>query len=694
MAQGILNLAVWCLGKMALDCPMKIWSELRRRNVLRMGALYVVAAWLVVQVVDVLAGLVPMPDWLGPAVLAMLAVGLPIALALAWFFEITDSGIARDHGEASAATDLTGRRLDFVIIAILAAALLVFGWLNWRQDRPVEQSIAVLAFDNMSDDPAQEYFSDGISEEILGALAKVPELSVISRSSSFSFKGSSLDARTIAKRLNVAHILEGSVRKAGDRIRITAQLIEAATDSHLWSETYERELTAANVFDIQAQIAGHISAALNAVLIERGDVQRPTDNLDALEAYLYGKQRMALRSQASLNESLEHFRKAVDLDPDFAPAYLGVADAMLLLNYGGHLPLNESLQGAGPAIQKAIELDKGFGAAYASLGLMRSLQGNVRGAESALTRAIALDPNNAKAHHWYGDILIYGLGDPGAAIPMLQKARRLDPLSPVITVTLGEAYSTSGNLAEGLRYFREALDIDPEFISAFNFMGLGYLSLGDFETAAYWLEEGARRAPDEFRSNFGLAFLHRALGNEEQAVALARRLQAILPGNNTSLVTLVSFDRYEEAIEFAAIDWPDLICGVKPAIQRRNIFQAMNLSLAYEQAGQQECAETLLVAILEFITELPGLGPRAFGFLEAEVYARLGQFDRALDVLRASVNEGMRAQWTTQVANSPHMRALRETTEYKAIRDEVDADFSRQLSIVREMEARGELAPL
>jgi TolB-like protein/Tfp pilus assembly protein PilF len=673
---------------------MKIWSELRRRNVLRMGALYVVAAWLVVQVVDVLSGLVPVPGWVGPLVLAMLAVGLPIALALAWFFEITDSGIARDHGEASAVTDLGGRRLDFVIIAILAAALLVFAWLSWRQDRPVEQSIAVLAFDNMSNDPAQEYFSDGISEEILGALAKVPELSVISRSSSFSFKGSNLDARSIAKQLNVAHILEGSVRKAGSRILITAQLIEATTDSHLWSETYERKLTAANVFDIQAQIAGHIAAALNAVLVERGDAQRPTDNLGALEAYLYGKQRMALRSQASLNESLEHFREAVELDPGFTPAYLGIADAVLLLNYGGHLPLDEALREAGPAIQKAIELDEGFGAAYASLGLMRSLQGDVRAAESALSRAIALDPNNAKAHHWYGDLLIYGLGDPGAAIPMLQKARRLDPLSSVITVTLGEAYSTSGNLAEGLRFFRKALDIDPDFISAFNFMGLGYLSLGDFETAAYWLEEAAKRAPDEFRGNFGLAFLHRVLGNEEQAVAAARRLQTMLPGNNASLVTLVSFDRFEEAIEFAAIDWPGLACDAVPAIQGRNIFQAMNLSLAYEQTGQLECAETLLVAILEFITEQPGLGPRAFGFLEAEVYARLGQLDRALGVLRDSVDAGMRSQWVTQVANSPHMTSLRETTEYQAIREDVEADFSRQLSVIREMEANGELAPL
>ncbi|MDH3621780.1 MAG: hypothetical protein OER91_12865, partial [Gammaproteobacteria bacterium] len=394
---------------------MKFWSELRRRNVLRMAALYLVSAWLILQVTEVVSGLVEIPDWVGPLVLAMLAIGLPIALVLAWFFEITESGITRDAGEvAGAETALGGRRLNFVIMSMLVAAVLVFAWLTWWPDRIVEKSIAVLAFDNMSDDPAQEYFSDGMSEEILGTLAEFPELSVISRSSSFSFKGKNLDVPTIARQLGVAHILEGSVRKSGNQVRISAQLIDAATDSHLWSGTYERELTAANVFDIQSQIARSIAGALNAVLAdgENAGVPRfPTENLEALEAYLLGKQQMALRTRQALVTSLTHFQRAIDLDAGFAPAYLGLADANLLLNYNGHLPLDEALRKARPAIEMAIDLDDRFGAAYASLGLLRSLQGDVRGAESALSRAIALDPNNTKAYHWYGDMLIYGLGD-------------------------------------------------------------------------------------------------------------------------------------------------------------------------------------------------------------------------------------------------------------------------------------------
>jgi len=677
---------------------MTVWSELRRRNVLRMAAIYVVSAWLILQVTEVLSGLIDLPDWVGPLVLVTLVIGLPIALLLAWFFEITETGISRDSGAAASSTEsrLHARRLDFVIISMLAAAVLIFAWVTWWPKGPVDKSIAVLAFENMSDDPAQEYFSDGISEEILGTLAKSPDLRVISRSSSFSFKGKNLDLPSIANQLDVAHLMEGSVRKSGNQVRISAQLIEAATDSHLWSETYERELTAANVFEIQSEIASRIAEALNAVLVgsdEGADRRALTRNLQALDAYLLGKQRMGLRTRQSLTESLRYFETAIDFDPGYAPAYLGLADAYLLLNYGGHIPIDEATAQAWPAIEKAIALDDQFGAAYASLGLLRSIQGDVRGAESALTRAIALDPNAAKALHWYGDVLIYGLGDPGAAIPILEKARQLDPLSPVIVITLGEAYSGTGQLAEGIRLYREALAIDPDYVGAFNWLGMAYLSLGDLDNAAHWLEESAKRAPDEFRTNFGRAFLYRARGDEERAVAVARNLQALVPGNNVSLLTLVSFGRDQEAIDLAENDLPGLGCRGEPSVQRNNVFHAMNLSLAYERVGELECAGNLLAGILKLLEDQPGLGARAFGFLNVEVYARLGKFELALATLRSSVDAGMRAQWMTQVEQSPHTVELREHPEFHAIQDEVRGDLARQLAMVREMEVHGELLP-
>jgi TolB-like protein/Tfp pilus assembly protein PilF len=677
---------------------MKFWSEFRRRNVLRMAALYLVTAWLILQVTEVLAGLVDIPGWVGPVVLAMLVIGLPIVLVISWFFEISDSGFTRDHGdvEATPAGRLTGRRLDFIIISILAAALVVFATLTWWPAAPADKSIAVMAFDNMSDDPAQEYFSDGISEEILGMLAQSPGLHVISRSSSFSFKGKSLDLPTIARQLNVAHVLEGSVRKSGNQVRISAQLIEAHTDSHLWSKTYERELTAANVFEIQTQIANSIAHALNAVLetgVETGARRAPTRSLQALEAYLLGKQQMTLRSRRSLTKAAEYFGEALDMDQEYAVAWLGLADANLLLNYYGHIGLDDALRIAEPAVEKALELDDRLGAAHASLGLIRSLKGDVEGAESALSRAVAMDPNDAKAYHWYGDLLIYGFGDPGAAIPMLQQARLLDPLSPVIVVTLGEAYSTAGNLAEGLRLYRKALEIDPEFLTSFRLLGMAYLSLGDYEQAEYWLDEGVRRGPDEFSLLSGKAFLYRALQDEEDAVMSARRLQAMAPGNNVSLVTLVSFGRDQEAIDMGEADWPELSCQNEPQVLRSNVFQAMNLSLAYERTGRGDCSRALLDAILALMEERD-LNPRAFGFLDAEIYARQGKIEQALATLRASVESGMRAQWMIQVEQSPHMNKLREHPEFHTLRDIVEEDLARQLAAVRDMEAQGEIEPL
>lgn len=676
---------------------MKLWSELRRRNVTRMAALYLVTAWLILQVTEVLTGILDLPGWIGSLVLSMLAIGLPIALLSAWFFEITEAGIVRDSGTSAAATaaGVAGRRMDFVIIAMLAAALIVFAWLTWWPEPPAEKSIAVLNFDNMSDDPTQDYFSDGIAEELLGALAKFPELQVISRSSSFSFKGRNMDVPTIAKQLGVAHVLEGSVRKSGDRIRISAKLIEAATDSHLWSETYERELTAANVFDIQTQIADSIASELNAMLAAGPDAvarRPPTRNLQALEAFLLGKQRMALRSRQALRESEAYFEAAIAHDPDYAQAYLGLADALLLMNYIGYLNLDEALRRARPALEKALELDGRLGAAYASLGLMHSLQGDPQGAEARLKRAIAMDPNDAKAWHWYGDLLIYGFGDPAAAIPKLRKARELDPLSPVVVVTLGEAYNAAGDLAEGLRLFRKTLEIDPDFGSAYSYIGTTYLSLGDAEKAAQWLEEGARRAPDEFAARFGVAFLYRFLGDEARAVAVARTLQSMLPGNNMSLVTLVSFGRDEEAIEIAQADWPGLSCQGRPSVRRNNVFQAINLSLAYERMGSADCSAALLDAILEIVTGGAGVSPRAFGFLEVEIYTRQGKIERALAALRAGVDAGMRVEWMGQIELSPHTAKLRGHPEFIPIRDEVRTDLARQLALVRQMEAGGGLA--
>lgn len=678
---------------------MSLVSELRRRNVLRMAVLYAVAAWLIMQVAEVVMTLASLPDWTGRAALTLLAIGFPIALIFSWFYELTPEGISleKDVDPADSVTHMTGRRIDFVVISLLSAAIILFAWHTWWPSVPMDNSVAVLAFENMSDDPEQEYFSDGISEELLNMLAQIDGLRVISRSSSFSFKGKDVDLPTVARKLNVAHVLEGSVRKMGNRVRITAQLINANTDSHIWSETYDHELTARNVFAIQSQIAKEIINALTSVLSQedRNRLSRvPTQNLQAYEAYLLGKQRMLLRTRMALMEASEYFEKAVKLDPQYALAYVGLADANLLLGNYAYVPLNEALAKAEPALSAALSLDDQLGAAYASMGLSRQLQGDSVGAENAFKHSIALNPNYATSYHWYGDVLMISFGQPEAAIPLLEKARELDPLSPVIIVTLGQALGGIGKIPEAMMHYRKAVEIQPDYPSAHNLMGMAYLALGDDAKAEYWIDRGLSLYPEDFLINGAKAFLHRYRDEEVQALQVARHLLSIAPGNNVSLLTLVNYGQYQEALDTIAPDYPELTCEDEPTVTPNNLFRAMNLSLALQETGERLCANRLLDKILEQLQTGPGQGYRAYGFLDAEVFARQGKTQRALEALREAINKGSRISWWTQVEGSPHMASLLDHPELKAMMAEIRTDMAAQLANIREMEARGELAPI
>jgi TolB-like protein len=301
-----------------------------------MAVLYLVTAWLVMQVAEVLIGLSALPEWIGPAVLAVLAIGFPIALMFAWIYEITPEGLKleKDIDRSASITHITGRRMDFIAIAILTGAVILFAIDKWWVDAPPDKSIAVLAFLNMSGDPEQEYFSDGISEEILNLLAQIPELTVISRSSSFSFKGKDTPIPTVAEQLNVAHVLEGSVRRVGDRVRITAQLIDADSDSHLWSQSYDRELD--DIFSVQDEIATAISDALKLKLaVIGGEPGYPTAiqaaSREAYDAYLHGRELLHHRNREAIEDAVRHLKRSLRLDENFAPAHAQLAIATMLL---------------------------------------------------------------------------------------------------------------------------------------------------------------------------------------------------------------------------------------------------------------------------------------------------------------------------------------------------------------------------
>jgi len=440
---------------------MSIFNELKRRNVFRVGIAYTVAAWLLLQVTDIVFPRIGLPDTAITLVIALLGIGFIPALIFAWAFEMTPDGIKRekDVDRTESITPNTGRKLDRMIIVVLA---LVVGWFLIDEyyiepqqtevssaavviDKEVDsssadgtKSIAVLAFVNMSADADNEYFSDGISEELLNVLVKVSTLRVASRTSAFAYKGTNTPLSQIARELKVDHILEGSVRKAGNRVRITAQLINTKTDRHIWSETYERELV--DIFDIQEEISNNIVTALKIALnvdesAAMGRAQRPTENPEAFELYLQGRFAWRQRHEENIRAAIDLFEKAIAIDPDFARAHEALASAWAVLPAWADISSVESALQAKPHAMRALELDPRLSEARAVTAEIAFDE--YRWADSLATyhQAIKNEPRNPTLHQWLGE----GLGQMGflkQGLAELQIAYQLDPASPVINQSL------------------------------------------------------------------------------------------------------------------------------------------------------------------------------------------------------------------------------------------------------------------
>ena len=439
---------------------MSLFKELKRRNVFRVGIAYTVATWLLIQVTDTVFPRIGLPDSAVTLVIALLAIGFIPALIFAWAFEMTPDGHqtrkrCRSHAVYHADT---GRKLDRVIIGVMtiAIAYLLLDKLVLQTPAPVPvqanptavtdqqaavsstQSIAVLPFVNMSADVDNEYFSDGISEELLNVLVKVSTLHVASRTSAFAYKGKDLPISQIARELNVDNVLEGSVRKAGNRVRITAQLIDAETDRHIWSETYERELV--DIFDIQEEISNNIVAALKVALnvdetaaLERA--QHPTANAEAYEIYLQGRYAWRQRHEENILKSIELFEQAIAMDPTFARAYEALASAWAILPVWSDVSNQESMQQAKPAAVKALQLDATLSEARAVLAEVAFDEGQWLAAITEYEQALQLDPRNPTLHQWLGEAFTY-LGFLSKGLEELIIAFELDPGSPVINQSL------------------------------------------------------------------------------------------------------------------------------------------------------------------------------------------------------------------------------------------------------------------
>lgn len=463
---------------------MSIIRELKRRNVFRVAIAYIVMAWLVLQLADVVLNNINAPDWLFLVILLLLGIGLLLAIFFAWAFELTPEGIKREHqvDRSASITPTTGRKLNNLTIFLMALAIGYFAYDKFvlsdhRQVEAVEsalqagsdqageqvevqaaesemdKSIAVLPFVNLSSDSEQEYFSDGISEELLNVLAKIPGLHVTSRSSAFAFKGKEISIPEVASRLGVAHILEGSVRKSGTKIRITAQLIEAKSDKHLWSETYDRNLD--DVFAIQDEI----SAAIVSELMTRLDfkVEDPSlvtrkhnVNPEAYRSYLLAQHEINKRTVEGYMKAKTLLLRTVEQDPQFAPAYAALAKSWLLESSGygdGSVSTQQAIAEATPLINEALRLDPYESNAYAARGLAALFDGDALGTIEPLQAALEINPSNSDARNWLSlgyRVLLRSQDE----LETLIEGHRRDPLKEAIATNLVKSLSRFGQYEE------------------------------------------------------------------------------------------------------------------------------------------------------------------------------------------------------------------------------------------------------
>ena len=422
------------------------FAELKRRNVYKVAVAYAIVGWLLVQVSTQVFPFLEIPNWVVRLVIVLIALGFPIAVVIAWAFELTPEGIKRTEDVDPAASGRQPRKHAWIVVVIVGAALSVglffFGRYSAQRSRPSEaaadlsvpqKSIAVLPFVNLSDDKNTAYFSDGITEEILNALAQIPNLKVAARRSAFQFKGSDLDLRKIGRVLGVAHILEGSLQKAGDQVRINVQLVDAQNGLQVWSEKYDRKLD--NVFAVEDEIAKAIATKLRVQLT--GAAGQPlvvdsTNNPQAHELYLRGLTLLAARGPG-LREAVDAFEGAVKLDPNYAQALGALAETYPLLpayQLGSMelmLPLGES------AAQKALRLNPDTASAHVGLGLAETYRCHWPAADQAFRRALTLAPGDAEAVNQYAQFLDT-VGQPEPALREIERAQQLDPLSPIIGV--------------------------------------------------------------------------------------------------------------------------------------------------------------------------------------------------------------------------------------------------------------------
>jgi TolB-like protein/Tfp pilus assembly protein PilF len=728
-------------------------NELKRRNVFKVAVLYAVTGWLILQAADVLLDLFGIPDWGMKLIAVLLALGFLPAVIISWVYEMTPEGIKKeaDVDRSQSVTDQTGAKINFVIAGLLAITVGLLAYEQWApgdkmgseqisqaksdpspdQPAPVADpepaaetpepegpSLAVLPFKNMSSDPEQEFFSEGLSDTLIHVLAQIKDLKVAARTSSFAFKDKEIDVRDIAGQLGVAAVLEGSVQKAGTQMRIIAQLIDAADGTHLWSGTFDRSTD--NIFAIQDEIAQEVVKALKITLLSEEEsrlANRHQPTLEAYEQFLLGRKEMAKRLSATLEQAQAHFQKAVELDPEYALAYVNLGDSIWLQQEHGEVSTAEAMALVEPIYAKALALQPDLGELQASLGMQAFNRNENDAGHQYFQRAIELSPNYATAYHWYA-IHLDQEGKLEEAYQTMLTALELDPLSDIVRTNLigylrelgdieasdrlldeglerspeftnyhvakGAFLMVEGKMGEAIRWIRHANEIDPGKVQNLSFECSLLFQMPDPTAGQTCAENLYRNYPEKESAVIQKMVVMMRQQDFDGAIQFAQKYMEGKPAGGATAVQDASYyahflaGRWLDAKSLLAELNPELLDPSGAKVHRANYDAAIDLAYIYLQTDKANQAAELIKQTWPFLKEGERFTGIGFWIEDVRLHAMEGNLEQAKQMLAEAIEMGWRGGWYHSLFLDPVLRPLHQDPEYQELVAIVETDMQAQ----------------
>ncbi len=701
-------------------------QELRRRRVYRAATIYLVVAWGATEIVTFLLERLLFPAWVISLIAILFVVGFPVSMILAWHFDITTDGV-QSTPPTSAKGAVTIALSSLLLLGATAGLFFLIypdgttpATESVVQDEfsPPERSIAVLPFADLSREGDQEYLASGLAETLLNQLAKLENIQVIARTSSFVFKDQNQSIGTIGRRLNVGTVLQGSVQKQGGMIRVTTQLIDTTDESHVWSKTFDRPDE--DIFGIQDEIASKVTSMLRSTLADSAmmsSAERYTSDVTAYDLYLLGRHYWHQRTEDALLRSIELFNEATELDPDFALAHAALADAYgVLPDYSG-IQVEDISGPMEAALERAFKLDANLAQAHASMGLLRLKEGRIEESDRSLERAISLSPGYSMAHLWHGQSLMHQ-SRYRDAIRTLRIARRLDPLSSVVSSNLGNAYLWTGQFEKARGEYERSVELSPDSINGY--WGLAALSrsVGAFDQSIRYQQKVVTLLPDNALQLRELAWALVGLGVDDQADRWLGRAEAVDADNIFTVygrkLYFLETGQAEAFVEYtqrnlerqpdnqfliadaalAKVQAHDFAEAVRlyekvelrevgfdePLFDRWNFMygysHALALIKAYQMNGDLKKANNLLSDFDAFLGQYSEQGvalPNALYFL-ACLNALRGLNDQAIEALQRAYDAGWRSY--RLASNNPVLKSLERDVRYQAILLKIESEVA------------------